>query len=136
MKIEQLFTRTVANEGTRMFVSLPDGTPTEEWILVLHEDSDKFSLARDMMMRTLSELSGLEGEERVLKASQRRVQLTAAMVGDWSFETPCTPENIIKLLTESPTLREKIDKFGSDQRNFFKKSQTTSAPLENQSSDS
>jgi len=137
MKIEDLFTREASNVGTKMFVVLPDGTKTEEWLQVHYEDSDEFRRARDRGMHDLALMMHEKDEElRLAIGARNRVQLTAAMVSGWSFETPFNKENLEKLLTEAPSLRDQIDKFCSNRRNFFKKSETSSANSGEQSSDS
>ena len=63
MKPSDFFTRAKANEGERMPLSLPDGTPTDEWLQIRGVDSDEFRVALDEFRRELLVLASVKDEK-------------------------------------------------------------------------
>lgn len=127
MKPSDFFTRAKANEGERMPLSLPDGTPTDEWLLVRGIDSDEFRMATDEFRRELLALASLKDEkERAEKSEAARLKLNAAFVIGWSFEVEFTRDALLEFLRESPYITAEVDRFASDRRRFFGKRSTSS----------
>lgn len=127
MKPSDFFTRAKANEGERMPLSLPDGTPTDEWLLIRGVDSDEFRLAMDEFRRELLALAALKDEkDRADKTQAAQLKLNAALVSGWSFEAEFSDAALLEFLRESPYIAAEVDRFASDRRRFFGKRSTGS----------
>jgi len=127
MKPSDFFTRAKANEGERMPLSLPDGTATDEWLLIRGVDSDEFRAALDDFRRDLLAYASIKDEaEKAGKTEQARLRLNAALVIGWSFEG-FSEEALLEFLRESPYIAAEVDRFASDRRRFFGKRSTNSA---------
>lgn len=128
MKPSDFFTRAKANEGERMPLSLPDGTPTDEWLLIRGVDSDEFRHALDAFRRDLLTYAAIKDEaEKAQKTEQARLRLNAALVIGWSFEAEFSETALLEFLRESPYIAAEVDRFASDRRRFFGKRSTGSA---------
>ena len=90
------------------------------WQWVYHWGARDFSQMTNLSKAYRADLAAIAGQGEV-KAEDRTVILTAALVGDWSFEEECTPENVQKLLREAPQLRDMIDRYASNDARFFTK---------------
>ncbi|WP_045158752.1 phage tail assembly chaperone [Stutzerimonas stutzeri] len=122
MKPSDFFTRAKANEGERMPLSLPDGTPTDEWLLIRGVDSDEFRLAMDEFRRELLALAALKDEkDRADKTQAAQLKLNAALVSGWSFEAEFSDAALLEFLREAPYVAAEVDRFASDRRRFFGK---------------
>lgn len=127
MKPSDFFTRAKANEGERMPLSLPDGTATDEWLLIRGVDSDEFRLALDAFRRDLLTYAAIKDEaEKAEKTEQARLRLNAALVIGWSFEAEFSEAALLEFLRESPYIAAEVDRFASDRRRFFGKRSTGS----------
>lgn len=128
MNPSDFFTRAKANEGERMPLALPDGTPTDEWLLIRGVDSDPFRVAMDDYRREMLVIASLKDETaKAQRTEQARIKLNAALVIGWSFEAPFTEQVLHELLRESPFIASEVDRFASDRRRFFGKRSTNSA---------
>lgn len=125
MKPSDFFTRAKANEGERMPLSLPDGTPTDEWLLIRGVDSDEFRLAMDEFRRELLALAALKDEkDRADKTQAAQLKLNAALVSGWSLDAEFSEAALLEFLRESPYIAAEVDRFASDRRRFFGKRST------------
>lgn len=128
MKPSDFFTRSRANEGERMPLSLPDGTPTDQWLMIRGVDSDEFRAALDEHRRAILANAAIKDEAE--RAEQNRIaglKLHCALVMGWSFDTEFTQEALQEFLTEAPHLAIEVDNFASNRKRFFRKSSTNSA---------
>lgn len=119
---ELFHTRGKANEGVRLPLYAPDGSPTEHWLQVRHVWSDAFAEANEAALSALHEATlAAQGDLAKLAKAKRAAQLRiwAALVADWSFEQPCTPEAVEAFLREAPQIGAVLDKFAADNRRFF-----------------
>lgn len=131
------FTRTKANEGVKMPLSLPDGTPTDEYLIIRGVDSDVYRKANDKRMRRAIEISKIEDdEEREAALKELTTETLVSLVAGWSFEEECTPEAVRELLYEAPHIADAIDVFAVDRKRFFGKPQGSSLNTRKRSSDS
>lgn len=147
----KFFTRAKANEGIKLELRLPDGTPTECWIRVRGIDSDAYKKAvADMRLRALS-LMGSDNEEDKAKLKDMSkgelhddelLGMFVALVADWYLldeedkPIPCTPENIKEFLREAPQIAEQINEISTRRKLFFGKSLKSSTPTQEPSSSS
>ena len=127
MKPSDFFTRAKANEGERMPISLPDGTPTDEWLQIRGVDSDQFRVALDDFRRELLAIASLKDEtEKADRTEVARLALNAALIIGWSFDAEFSDVALMEFLRESPYITAEVDRFASDRRRFFGKRSTGS----------
>lgn len=123
---EKFDTRTRSNEGVQIFLKDAEDKPTLSWIRVLGIDADAFQLANRAMRANVLlylEEKGLEVKktpEYLDFTLQEQRKLNASLVTEWSFDEPCTPENVIKLLTVAPYIATQIDETASKRSQFVK----------------
>jgi hypothetical protein len=113
-----------ATEGVKMPLNLPDGTPTEHFIVVRGADSTRFRGAKAKYNRELAKgLKSCKDDAEKQEALQDETtrKMVAALVVDWSFDTECNETNIRKFLADSPQIQEQIDSFAGVRSNFFVK---------------
>lgn len=122
-------TRARANEGRRLPLFAPDGTPTEHWLQVRHVWSDAFTEANDIAMAGVQDaVLAAGGDSAKIAAAKREAQFTlwAALVSAWSFESECTTENVVAFLRDAPQIGNALDRFAADSRRFFGNDSTSS----------
>lgn len=128
MKPSDFFTRSKANEGEKLPLSLPDGTPTDEWLLIRGVDSDEFRDALDEHRRTILANSAIKDEaERAELNRAAGLKLHCALVVGWSFDAEFTDEALKEFFKEAPHLAIEVDNFASDRKRFFRKRSENSA---------
>lgn len=135
--MERFFTRETANAGVKEPLYLPDGTPTEHWLLILGQDSDEFRQAEAQARRRVLELAQIEDEtERQQAIRDQEMDMRVALIGGWSFSEDCIPENIRRFLAESPTNADMVDRIAANRQRFFGKGLSNSLATPSPSSDS
>lgn len=128
--MEQFFTRERANEGVDLPLFLPDGTPTKHTIKIRGVDSDIFRQTEAESSRRVME-SGLDLKDQkklVETILEAKADVIAALVISWTFDTPCTVENVKKLFKEAPQIQEQVDRLASKRSLFFKVGSLNSTP--------
>ena len=127
MKLSDFYTRERANQGERMPLALPDGTPTDQHLVIRGADSDAVRAAIDDFRRDLLRLSAVEDKaQRAQGEAEARVRFTAAMVVGWSFEEPFTDAALAELLREAPYIADAVQRFSDDRQRFFGKRSASS----------
>lgn len=129
-------TREAANDGVVLPLYSPTGERTTHWIKVLGADSDPFREAELKLKREAVRIGSI-GDEAARMAATRDAQnrlLASAVVG-WSFERPCTFEEITKFLREAPQIADSIDMMISRRSLFFGKRSIDSIASQSKSSD-
>lgn len=116
-------TAKLSNEGVKMPIRLPDGTETNEFLVVLGADSKAFRGAKAKADRDkLEALKALNNKQpakvATIQADITR-ELVASLVVGWSFDEPCDKANVNKFLSDSPQIQEQIDLFAGGRANFF-----------------
>lgn len=117
-------TRDRANEGQKLPLHAPDGSPTDHWLLVRHVWSDAFQKAEDAAQREARETvmgMGENPDREAVAEVQRaaRVRLLASLVAGWSFDAECTPDAVADFLAQAPQIADAIDRFAADRKRFF-----------------
>ena len=131
----QFYTREPANAGVRVPLFRPDGTPTEHWLQVRGIDSDAFHAAQAASRQRLMAASANPERISKLDPDEERVILVAALIAAWSFEEPCTPDNVAAFLRNAPQITTEVDRIASNRRSFFVSSSNfSSSTLEPSSS--
>ena len=127
--MEAFFTRKRANEGVKLQLAQPDGTETDHWVQIRGVDSDEFKRAEADARRSALQLAGLKDESELRKRiNEDKLELLAALVIAWSFNAPCTKENVINFLREAPQIGDEIDRLAARRSLFFKQGSPTSTP--------
>jgi len=122
MKVEEFFTREVANEGLLMPLKLPNGEPSDEWIRVLGRDSDQFRAAELIANRkALNALESFTGDAHAAEEIGVNLQreCIAALISAWSFELELTLDNKLRVLREAPQIADAINLLAGDRARFF-----------------
>lgn len=116
--MEEFYTRQKANEGVKLPLVFPDGSPSEEWVIIRHIQSDAFreTLEEDSRRKLIAMTA--EDDEK-LEEPITHIDLLVSLISDWSFESKLTDANKKQLLTEAPQIADYIDKFATDKKRFF-----------------
>lgn len=123
MKASDLFTRPAANAGKSVEIPGPDGKPTGITVTLHHVDCDAFRKKRAAVFASAAALpADTPQAERIRLRDAMQVELLASLVSAWTLEDPCTPENVIELLSNAPYLADWIDRKSEQASIFFGKS--------------
>lgn len=126
--IEDYKTAQRAQDAVQMFLTLPDGTKTTDYLLVVGTESSEFRSAKYAQEQRAFEISKLESmEQRMDAVEDARITVLASCVKGWSFDVPFTPEAAKDLLKGAPYLADAVDVFISRRAHFFAKPSTTSS---------
>lgn len=119
--MESFFTADKAAEGIRLPLTDPTGRPTDHWLHIIGVDCDEFKLADTAAKRRAVELSAIEDETERDKAIMEVTRnLTAKLVKGWSFDQPCTFENVVAFFKRAPQIQRAVDVAATSRRLFFK----------------
>lgn len=117
--MEAFAIRQRANDGRRVALTLPDGSPTDHWLQIRSQWSDAFRQAREDAMQQVARMAQTGKAELDAALEQSLLAVRAALVSDWSFDEPCVPDNVQAFLREAPQIAELIDRAGADDQAFF-----------------
>lgn len=122
------FTRQKANEGIELALDFPDGTPSPHHIRIRGVDSDAFKKAEVEGFRRLQELFMSEDKKTPSEEDRISAELTlmASLVASWSFDQPCTTENVVAFLREAPQIAKEINRIAANRSRFFRNGSTSS----------
>lgn len=122
-------TREKANEGIRIKLAHPDGTPTDHWLQIRSVWSDEHQAARSELIRMAVEhgqANALEPlppkEERQRSKEQdrlRRATCAASLIAAWSNDEPLTQEAAVAFLLEARQVLVHIERIAEDDKRFF-----------------
>jgi hypothetical protein len=114
------FTRPVANEGIEFPLVQPDGTKTKHWLRLRGIDSDEYRLADLDTKRRSVKIAAIEDEKKRDEAIyELTLHLCAVLVLSWSFDKPCTLDNVVAFLREAPQIASAIENVSGNRRLFF-----------------
>ena len=114
----------LSNEGVKLALTLPDGTATDEFLIVCGADSKAF---RNLMARVNRDKLKILNQTKEDQAEVARLiadidrELVASLITDWSFTEPCDKANVCKFLADSPQIQAQVDAFAGNRANFFVK---------------
>lgn len=111
--MEQYFTAKAHSKPKKLNLYLPDGTPTDDYIMVLGVHSKEVREAKTNMYR--------EKLNKDLSFEDAKNIMISAMIHSWNLEKECTEENKLKLLKDAPQIADSIDVFSATHSNFTKK---------------
>lgn len=128
MSMQEFHTRKKANEGKKVPLYLPDGTPSEHWLKIKGIDSDDFRKAEAAGKRQAIEIAKIEDvEERANAVRDTELTCIAALIADWSFEEECTSEKVVEFLREAPQIADMVNRYAARRADFFASGSTNSA---------
>lgn len=137
MQPSAFHTRSRANEGRKFFLSLPDGTKTEEWLQVYGCDADPVVLARakyrGLAVDNASQKTAISAE---IFADQNKFVVLVPAVKAWSFDVPLTEENVREFLSECPHIADEVERLVYDRTGFFASISNSSLPVTSEPTDS
>lgn len=117
--MESFFTREKANEGVEFPLYLPTGEITEHSLKVLGVDSDTFRDMDNQCKREIATSKESSPEEISKLYRELKLKLVACLVVSWTFDKPCTLENVMDFLRNAPQIADAIDKVASKRSLFF-----------------
>jgi hypothetical protein len=138
--MEQFKTRQKAEDGIRVSLALPDGTPSDDWLQVRHVWSDAFVQAEDKAKAEIAEWLAAESVKRKLtdgdmpadmrkalseRTRENRLDMLASLVAGWSFEQECTVEAAREFLADAPQIAAQIDGLAGSNQAFFANGSTS-----------
>ncbi len=115
-------TRALSESGVKMHLTLPDGTETDEFLIVQGSDSVGFAAGLAKYNREIlriSEDKDLDDETVALLLAERKRELVASIVLSWTFDQDCSVGEIVKFFSASPRIQQQVDLFAGDPTNFF-----------------
>lgn len=135
-KVSDFFTRDAANEGVKIPLLNPR-TGGAEWIKILGIDSDIFREAKINKARQLIKIAEIDNDgERAEAIKEADFELLSVLVADWSFDTPCEPDEIINVLRNAPQIAEVVDTKAGARSLFLQKKSRNSKATQKRSSSS
>ncbi len=135
--MNEFFTRGTANEGIQVPLWRPDGTKSEHWVRIRGIDSDAFRQADAEARRDAIRIAQLDSQaERAAEIAKAKRRLTAHLVVAWSFDQPCTVDNVEAFFVEAPQIMDSIDVAASKRTLFFAAGSNSSQPSPSTSSSS
>lgn len=134
--MDAFFTEDVVNNGIVFPLDRPDGTPTEHWLRLRGADSDAYKKAAAESNRRILEFSKDPEVNKKAAAflAAERDRMVAETVMGWSFEMPCTLENVMMFFKKAPHLLPVINTLVANRQSFFSHSSTSSTPTPEPSS--
>lgn len=108
-------TRKIGNDGIRLDLKLPDGTPTSRYLVVRNFRSDAYRSKLAEIRDRIAE----QGKPTEAQREADRIGLLASLVVGWNFDPPCTPENVSSFLADAQMVAEQVDRFAMDDERFF-----------------
>ena len=116
-------TRKAGNDGIRLSISLPDGTPTDRYLIVRNFRSDAYRAKLAEIRERLAE----GGKPTDTQREADRLSLIASLVAGWNFDTDCTQANVEAFLREAQLVAEQVDRVATDDDRFFGKGSSPSS---------
>lgn len=122
MSMNRYKIRSQAQKPMKVFLVDPaTGEHTEDWVEVRSSLSDEFMEARDAAMRAVQGVVTPDKAQRKAEVGEIQLEMKSSLVAGWSFEEPCTKENIIEFLREAPQIQQMLLNVADDSARFFSK---------------
>lgn len=115
-------TRDRSNEGIKLDLVHPDGSPSDHWMIVRNFRSDAYRKALGKIQNRIAEKGAPDDVQR----ADDRMDLVASLVAVWSFKTEFTPANVKAFLADAQLVCEQVDRVAMDDERFFGKGSTPS----------
>jgi len=126
--MKEFYTRQTANDGLKLPLVLPDGSPSDHWLNVRGIDSDEFRKADSIAKRKAMEISLItDVNERAENVREVELQCIAALISSWSFPMECTVANVVDFLREAPQVADAVNRYSARRAEYFTKKSLSSA---------
>ncbi|WP_312450063.1 hypothetical protein [Stutzerimonas nitrititolerans] len=115
------FTVPAASEGRKLFLALPDGSETDQYLTVLGIDSPAAQQAlkhASQIIRDAAETGDSKAQSTDI-GERADLMFRASLVIGWSFEAKCSPDAVAELLRNNPQLAIAVEQFAADRRRFY-----------------
>ena len=116
MRASQFNSREKSEEGLKVFLPLPDGTITEEFVVISGRDSRAYRKAQSNYR---NQMVVAKVDEKDFDEYAEGLKLTASAIKAWSLEEILTPEAAFAFLDNAPYLVDLIDGKLYDSKSFF-----------------
>ena len=139
MSMEKFYTRKKSNDGIKLPLPLPDGSPSGEHLIILGKYSDTFRINEaDMKRRAVETVSKYPNDKKKRDEAMLKleVEFLGTLVTGWSFEQEFNKKNIEMFLSEAPQIRDLVDKSIANNALFFGESSTDSSSTVGKTSNS
>ena len=114
--------RSRANVPQRIHLIDPaTGEQTDDWLDIVSSLSDAFRKAHETALQEAGAMSAERDEAKRkdgIELAKRTMQ--SSLVAGWSFDSPCTPENVGAFLHEAPQIVAMIVNVADDNARFFR----------------
>ena len=120
-------TRDKANTGIKLpLINPATGEETDQWLTIVSIDSDAYQKANTKAMRQAATIQNMDDDTKAEAINANSLDIVTALVQDWSFESPCTPENVRQFLIDAPQIRGAINIMAADRALFMKSNSQSS----------
>lgn len=119
--LSDFFTLTALEAGKKLPLTLPDGTETEHYLIVIGADAPA---ARRRLLEIARE--GRDRDDAKMSAdevydinSTNTIKYRSSLVTGWSFDAPFSQAAVAELIEQNPGLSQDIEHFASNRSRFF-----------------
>jgi hypothetical protein len=131
--IKKLYTRELSNKGFSLPLINPvTGEDTGAVIYLRGPDSEEFRRLDAELLREAIEIYNKDKELGKTFQSENEKKLIAGLIIGWTDTNPCTFEQALELVENSPSIADVVSREAGNRRSFFanasKSSLTTSPP--------
>lgn len=116
MRASDFYSKSKHEEGTKVLLKQPDGTPTEEFVVLVGRDSEAFRRAQ-AKYRDLSVQA--QADDKPFDAYVEGVRLTASAIKAWSLEDELNEKSAMDFLLNAPYITDQLDAALYDSKRFF-----------------
>lgn len=125
------YTRDAGNQGMKIPLVLPNGEESEDFLVIRSVDSDAFRMAESDAKREVMRAAQVDDiDERRRIAKENTLNMQVALVKEWSFDEPCTPENVRVFLVGAPQVADALDQLATKRALFIEKKSQNSKPTQ------
>jgi len=119
--LADFFTLPALEAGKKLPLTLPDGTETEHYLIVIGADAPAarrrlLELGREGRYRDESKMSD---DEVYDINTANTIKYRSSLVIGWSFDAPFSTEAAAELLAQNPGLSQEIELLASNRSRFF-----------------
>jgi hypothetical protein len=119
--LADFFTLSALEAGKKLPLTLPDGTETEHYLIVIGADAPA---ARRRLLEITRE--GRDRDETKMSTDAiydinmtNTIKYRSSLVTGWSFDAPFSREAVAELIEQNPGLSQDIEQFSSNRARFF-----------------
>lgn len=119
--LSDFFTLPALEAGKKLALTLPDGTETDHYLIVIGSDAPAarrrlLELSREGRGRDESKMSS---DEVYTINEVGTIKYRSSLVTGWSFDAPFSQEAVAELLQQNPGLAQEVEAFASNRARFF-----------------